>query len=138
MRAAFAAVVVTAASLSGLACDCPRFTEVVHNRRTVGDLQYQIGSEVMTRDGLEMVDAAAFFLGDGDAGHDLSFRLATGDIRQPNSSPPPFVVTITIKDLSPGASEIDLDDQRAFVSARPFGDPDTPYHDITGHVSIRE
>jgi hypothetical protein len=141
MRATFA-VVIVAASLSGLACDCPRYTEVVVKRRTVGDLQYQIGSEVMTRNGLELVDRGAFLLGYGDAGYfppgNLSFRLATGDTRQANSSPPPFVATIIIKDVSPGASEIDLDDRRAQVSAQPFGDPDTPYHDITGHLSMRE
>ena len=66
MRAAFA-VVVVAASLSGLACDCPRRPEVVAKRRTVGDLQYQIDSEVMARD-LEKVDGGACSLDDDDAG----------------------------------------------------------------------
>jgi hypothetical protein len=141
MRAAFAAVVV-AASLSGLACDdCLRFREVVHKRSTVGDLQYQIGSEVLTHNDIQTLDAAAFGLfGDG-AGHyppgELAFRLGTRDARQ-DSSLASVVVTIIIGGVSPGAAEIELDDQRARVSAHVTGETDVPYHDITGHLSIRE
>jgi hypothetical protein len=136
-------LVFVAASLSTLACDCPRYMEVVvAKRRTVGDLQYQIGSEVMTYSDLEMVDAAAFRLSPDDAGSsppaNLSFRVATGDVRRPSSSPPPFLVTIVIKGVPLGASEIDLDDQRAQVSARPLDMADVPYHDVSGHLSVRE
>ena len=141
MRAAL--VVVVAASLSGLARDCPRFKEDVPKRRTVGDLQYQIGTEVMTHTDLELLDAGAFLLDYDVAGHSppgelLSFRVTAGDTRQANNSPPPFLVTIVINGITPGASEIDLDDQRAQVSARPLAVADIPYHDVTGHLSIRD
>ena len=142
VRAA-AIFVIIAASLSASACeDCLSFPEVVVHRRTVGDLQYQIGSDVFTRNGLELADSAAFRFADDGTGvfppGTLSFRVPTADIRQATSSPPPFLVTIVINDVPLGPSEIDLDDQRAQLSARPTNVADVPYHAVTGHLSIRD
>jgi len=142
MRAA-GVLVIIAASLSASACeDCLSFPEVVVHRRTVGDLQYQIDGDVFTRNGLELVDGAAFRFADDGTGAfppgTLSFRVLTADVTQPISSPPPFLVTIIIKDVPLGPSEIDLDDQRAQLSARPTNVADVPYHAVTGHLSIRD
>jgi hypothetical protein len=139
MRAA-AIVVIIAASLSASACeDCLSFPEVVVHRRTVGDLQYQIGSDVFARNDLEFAESAFRFADDGTGAFPpgtLSFRL--GIPGQASSSPPPFLVTIIINDVPLGPSEIDLDDQRAQLSARPTNVADVPYHAVTGHLSIRD
>jgi hypothetical protein len=143
MRATFAlAFFLVASSFSGLACEkCVSYPERVVKRRTLGDLQYQIGADVMTHD-VELLDTEAFNLAAGDGGSfppgKLSFRVPVGGDRQASGSPPSLLVTIVINDVSPGASEIELDDQRAQVSARPSGVADMPYHDVTGHLSIRE
>jgi hypothetical protein len=137
-----AALGLLALSLLAIACDCPRSTDLVVKRHTVGDVQYQIGSEMFVHNGLEIVDRGAIILGYDDGGFyppgNLGFRLTIGDIRQLDSVPPPFVATVIVKSVSLGASEIALDDERAGVSAQAYTQPDTPYHDVTGHLSIRE
>ena len=116
--------------------------ELTAKRRIVGDVQYQIGTEVLTRNDFEFAGLEAVFLGYDDGGYyppgNLSFELIIGDRSLLDSTPPPFSATVTVKDVALGASEIELDDERADVNAELYVEADKPYHGITGHLSIRE
>jgi hypothetical protein len=133
-----AALVVVVASLLGLACGCPKVRGVRRDRTATGDVQYQIGDTVMTSADVVFTRDAVHLSPDqyGAYPGELAFRLVIGE-RGPDGGQPTFMATLWVSQVSPGDSEIDLNDERARLSAVPYLDPQVFFHGISGHVSIR-
>lgn len=129
---------IIAASVFGLGCGCPTIQEFKADRKVTGQLRYQLPGAAPTTGDLAPFSTFGVFPGASGAYPDgeIAFDLEPDEPSRV-TNPAAFAARLVVPLVPAGASEIELGDDAASLTAYTSAPTRAVYHGLTGHLSIQ-